>query len=144
MSKGNNTRSGLLWEVERLLYECKEINALPDVCILENVTQVHGKKFIDDFNSWCKSLEDLGYSNFWTDLNAKDFGVPQSRNRTFMVSILSKDAKFEFPKPINLRYTMEDCLENKVDEKYYINNEKSQKLIKEIIAKEELKKKKGN
>lgn len=141
MSKDDNTRSGLLWEVERLLYECKEINALPDVCILENVTQVHGKKFIDDFNSWCKSLEDLGYTNFWADLNAKDFGVPQSRNRTFMISILSQNVTFEFPKPINLKYTMEDCLENKVDEKYYINNEKSQKLIQEIIAKENLKKK---
>ena len=86
MTKGSGTRSGLLWEVERLL---DELNGnLPQVLLLENVPQVHGKKNLDDFNKWIKKLEQLGYSNYWKDLNAKDYGIPQNRNRCFMISIL--------------------------------------------------------
>ena len=125
MSKGEGTRSGLLWEVERLLKECDE---LPQVLLMENVPQVHGKKFMEDFISWCRVLENLGYTNYWQDLNAKDYGVAQNRNRCFMVSFLG-GYKFEFPKPQPLEVTMADYLEDDVDEKYYINNEKAQKLI---------------
>lgn len=118
----------MLWEVERLLYECNE---LPQVLVMENVPQVHGK-FIDDFNKWINSLEKLGYKNFWQDLNAKDYGVAQNRNRTFMVSFLD-DVEFKFPEPFMLDKTMKDYLEDEVDEKYYINNDKAQALIEKLI-----------
>lgn len=118
MEKGSNTRSGLLWEVERLLDECTE---LPQVLLMENVTQVHGKKNIDSFRQWCDKLESLGYKNYWKDLNAKDFGVPQNRNRCFMVSVLG-DYKYEFPEGIPLEIRLKDVLEDTVDEKYYLKN----------------------
>ena len=129
MTKGSGTRSGLLWEVERLLNECDE---LPQVLVMENVPQVHGKKFIKDFESWLDSLSELGYKNYWQDLNSKDYGVAQNRNRTFLVSFLD-DVSFKFPEPFPLTKTMADYLEDEVDEKYYINNEKAQKLIEQLI-----------
>lgn len=129
MSKGSNTRSGLLWEVERLL---NEVENLPQVLLMENVPQVHGKKNMEDFQRWIDFLESKGYSNYWQDLNAKNYGIAQNRNRTFMVSILG-NYKFEFPKPIELTKRMKDYLEDEVDEKYYINNEKAQKLIDTLI-----------
>ena len=130
MSKDSGTRSGLLWEVERLLFECKE---LPEVLLMENVPQVHGTKFKADFDKWCNSLESLGYTNFWQDLNAKNYGVAQNRNRTFMVSILKQNTTYEFPKPFLLDKTMKDYLEDKVEEKYYVNSEKAKQLIDKLI-----------
>ena len=129
MTKGSGTRSGLLWEVERLL---NEVENLPQVLLMENVPQVHGKKNMEDFQRWIDFLERKGYSNYWQDLNAKNFGVAQNRNRCFMVSILG-DYTYDFPKPIPLEKTMKDYLEDEVDEKYYINNEKAQKLIQKLI-----------
>jgi DNA (cytosine-5)-methyltransferase 1 len=130
--KGNSTRSGLLWEVERILKECTE---LPDVLLMENVPQVHADANKADFDNWCNFLKSKGYINHWQDLNAKDYGIPQNRERCFMVSILSKDfIDFEFPKPVKLEKVMRDFLEESVDEKYYIKNEKAQKLIKDLIA----------
>lgn len=104
---------------------------------MENVPQVHGKKFIDDFNKWLESLESLGYKNYWQDLNAKDYGVAQNRNRTFLVSFLG-DINYKFPEPFPLTKTMADYLEDEVDEKYYINNEKAQALIEKLIVSGEL------
>lgn len=129
MKKGSGTRSGLLWEVERLLDECVELNGnLPQILVMENVPQVHGAKNIDDFNMWIDKLTSLGYRSFWKDLNAKDFGVPQNRNRTFMVSLLSKTHDYNFPKPIELKYRLKDVLEPHVDEKYYLKDEVVKKL----------------
>lgn len=133
MSKGSGTRSGLLWEVERILQELVDDGIdLPQVLLMENVPQVHGKKNLADFESWCKFLESIGYTNFWIDMNAKNYGVAQNRNRTFMVSVLG-DVKYEFPKAIPLTRVMKDYLEDEVEEKYYINNEKAQKLIATLI-----------
>lgn len=129
MTKGSGTRSGLLWEVERILNECSE---LPQVLLMENVPQVHGKKNMLDFQKWIDFLESKGYSNYWQDLNAKDYGVAQNRNRCFMVSILG-EWSYKFPEPIPLEKTMKDYLEDDVDEKYYINTEKAQKLIRQLI-----------
>lgn len=129
MSKGSNTRSGLLWEVERLL---NETEYLPQLLLMENVPQVHSKKNLSDFEDWINFLESKGYSNFYQDLNAKDYGVAQNRNRCFMVSILG-DFTFSFPKPKKLDKTMKDYLEDTVDEKYYINNDKADKLIQNLI-----------
>lgn len=88
MAKNSGTRSGLLWEVERILKELYDRKMeMPQILFMENVPQVHGKKNIDDFNMWLKVLTDLGYKNYWKDLNAKDYGVAQNRNRTYMFSI---------------------------------------------------------
>ena len=118
MEKGSGTRSGLLWEVERLLNECEE---LPQVLLMENVPQVHSVKNKEHFDKWIAFLESKGYSNHWQDLNAKDYGIPQSRNRCYMVSILG-DYSFEFPKPIPLELRLGDMLEQEVDEKYYLSD----------------------
>ena len=118
MEKGSGTRSGLLWEVERLLNECDE---LPQVLLMENVPQVHSVKNKEHFDKWIEFLESKGYSNHWTDLNAKDYGIPQSRNRCYMVSILG-DYSFEFPDPIPLELRLGDMLEQEVDEKYYLSD----------------------
>jgi DNA (cytosine-5)-methyltransferase 1 len=125
MTKGSGTRSGLLWEVERLL---NEVENLPQVLLMENVPQVHGAKNMNDFQSWIDFLESKGYTNFWQDLNAKNYGVAQNRNRTFMVSILGR-AKFKFPEPIELKYIMKDYLEDSVEEKYYVTSPKALELI---------------
>lgn len=118
MKKGSKTRSGLLWEVERLL---KESENLPQVLIMENVTQVHNKKNFADFQKWIECLEDLGYSNYYADLNAKNYGVPQNRNRCFMVSLLG-NYSYTFPLPITLTKRLKDILEADVDEKYYLSS----------------------
>lgn len=134
MTKGSGTRSGLLWEVERLLNECEE---LPQVLVMENVPMIHGKKFIKDFENWLEALTELGYKNYWQDLNSKNYGVAQNRNRTFLVSFL-KDVSFKFPEPFPLTKTMDDYLEDEVDENYYIDNEKAQELIRKLIVSGEL------
>lgn len=118
MSKDDNTRSGLLWEVERLLNECKE---LPQYLLMENVPDVIGSKNIKDFAKWIEFLDRLGYKSYYQLLNAKDYGIPQNRNRCFMVSILDKSRIYEFPKPIPLKLKLKDMLEDNVDEKYYLS-----------------------
>lgn len=123
------TRSGLLWEVERLLRECKE---LPQILLMENVPAVVGEKNIDDFAVWCSCLEELGYTNAWEILNSKDYGVPQNRDRCFMVSFLG-DYQYEFPPPIPLTRTMDDLLEPDVDEKFYLKGETADKLCSQLI-----------
>lgn len=116
MEKGSGTRSGLLWEVERLLDECSE---LPQVLLMENVTQVHNKKNRATFDRWLAFLESKGYSNYWDDLNSKDYGIPQSRNRCFMVSVLGA-YDYTFPAPITLENTLKDILDEHVDSCYYL------------------------
>ena len=130
MAKGSGTRSGLLWEVERLL---NEVENLPQVLLMENVPQVHGEANMPHFIDWIDFLKSKGYSSYWQDLNAKNYGVAQNRDRCFMVSILG-DWNYKFPQPIPLTKTMKDYLEDEVDERYYINNEKAKKLIDKLLA----------
>lgn len=132
MSKGSGTRSGLLWEVERILTEIRDGSGeLPQILFMENVPQVHGKKNIDDFKKWLGFLESLGYTNYWQDLNAKYY-VAQNRNRCFMFSFLG-NYLYNFPQAIPLEKEVKEYLEKNVDERYYINNEKAYKLIKYFI-----------
>ena len=105
MSRNSGTRSGLLWEVERLL---KETEKLPQVLLMENVPQVCGGQNIRDFEEWLKFLENLGYANFYKVLNAKDFGVPQNRERCYMISILG-NYWYDFPKLRNSA-SVSNCL----------------------------------
>ena len=113
-----STRSGMLWEVERILTECEE---KPQILLMENVPQVHGEGNKEDFNKWQFRLEELGYKNYWQDLIATDYEIPQTRNRCFMVSILG-DYNYTFPKPIPLKLKLKDMLEDNVDEKYYLSD----------------------
>jgi DNA (cytosine-5)-methyltransferase 1 len=112
------TRSGLLWEVERILSECKE---LPQILLMENVPDVIGSRFIGDFQRWESRLRELGYSNHTEILNSKDFGIPQNRERAFMVSILGSSL-YRFPQKQPLKLRLKDMLEPKVDEKYYLSD----------------------
>lgn len=130
------TRSGLLWEVERILSELEE---KPQVLLMENVPQVHSQDNIEDFNKWQFRLEELGYKNYCQDLIATDYGIPQTRNRTFMVSILG-DYNYTFPKPILLNLKLKDMLEDNVPEKYYL----SEKMINFFYKNEQEQKEKGN
>lgn len=115
MEKGSGTRSGLLWEVERLL---KELNGnLPQVLVMENVPQV---LTANGWFEWCNFLEELGYKNYCEVLNAKDYFIPQKRERCFMISILG-DYVYKFPNKMKLEYRVKNFLEEKVDEKYYLS-----------------------
>ena len=134
LKRGSQTRSGLLWQVERLLNECQE---LPQILLMENVPEVAKT---EGFEDWLQFLRSKGYVNHYDFLNAKNYGIPQNRNRCFCISILSADyVDYEFPKPVKLEKKLLDILEDKVDEKYYINNEKAQKLIKDIVSREDIK-----
>ena len=113
-------RSGLLLEVERLLLKAKENRTLPKYLLLENVKNLVGKKFIKDFERWLSFLNSLGYYSNWEVLNAKDYGIPQNRERIFVVSSL-ENMHYKFPKPVELKSKMKDLLEEKVDDKYYLS-----------------------
>ena len=132
MAKGSNTSSSMLWEVERLLNECTD---LPQILLMENVTQVHGKKNKEHFDEWLAYLESKGYKNYWKDLNAKNFGIPQNRNRTYMISVLG-EYSYEFPEEFPLELRLKDMLESSVDEKFYISNEKINKIANSTFAQE--------
>jgi len=126
------TRSGLFFEALRIIKAKK-----PKVAIAENVKNLTGSTFKEQFNVVLNSLEQAGYNNYWQVLNAADYGVPQSRERVFIVSI-RKDcdtSRFKFPKPFPLEKTLNDMLEADVDEKYYVNQEKVQHLIPQLKEK---------
>ncbi len=134
MAKGNNTRSGLLWEVERLLNETTE---LPQVLVMENVPQVHGNKNRADFEKWMEYLDAKGYKTYWQDLNAADYGIPQSRKRCIAISILG-DYHYTFPSPQPLESVMADYLESKVDDRYYFASDKAKDLVDQLVADKKL------
>lgn len=116
-----NTRSGLVYEVLRILQECKVSGNLPKVLIMENVVDLVQSKFIREFQEIQVELEQLGYTNYTQTLNAKDYGVAQNRDRVFMVSILG-NYYYEFPQKIKLEKRLKDYLESEVDEKYYLSD----------------------
>ena len=124
MGRDSGTRSGLLWEVERLL---KETPNLPQVLLMENVPEVIGAKNIKHFAEWQAFLEKLGYKNKWECLNAKDFGIAQNRNRCFMVSVLG-DYFYEMPNGFKLEHRLKDFLDKDIDESYYLKEETVKQL----------------
>lgn len=138
MEKGSGTRSGMLWEVERILEELKQENReLPQILVMENVPEVIGTNNIKHFAKWLEKLEEFGYKNKWQVLNAKDFSVPQNRERCFMVSMLG-DYWYEFPEPKKLELRLKELLEENVDEKYYLSD-KMVTFFKQNSMKNELK-----
>ena len=127
-----STRSGMLWEVERILTECEN---KPQILLMENVPQIHSEDNLPDFNKWKDRLEELGYKNYFQDLIATDFGIPQTRNRTFMISLLG-DYNYTFPKPIPLKLKLKDMLEDNVDEKYYLSDKRLNILTRNVEIKD--------
>lgn len=123
------TRSGLLYDALRVIKYKK-----PKYAIAENVKNLVGKKFKDNFNSLLEELDSYGYNNYWQVLNAKDYGIPQNRERVFIVSIRKDvdNGKFEFPKPYDSGLRLKDLLEDEVEEKYYIDNERTENLLKNL------------
>ena len=115
---GKGTRSGLLYECEKIIEHCR-----PKYLLLENVKNLVGKKFKPEFDKWLEYLEGLGYTNYWQMLNAKHYGVPQNRERVFVISILGEHKPYESPKPISLDKCIADVLEDEVDEKYYVSKD---------------------
>lgn len=114
------TRSGLLFEVERLLRVASEKGTLPKYLLLENVKNLVSKKFKADFDKWLDFLAELGYTNYWKVLNAKDYGIPQNRERVFCVSIRGEHEPFVFPKPKELTIRLRDMIDEAVDERFYL------------------------
>lgn len=136
---GEGTRSGLLYEVERLLDVAKENNELPKYLMLENVKNLVGKKFKGDFDRWIGKLNQLGYNTYWKVLNAKHYGVPQNRERVFAISIRKDvDNGYQFPEPFESDIRLKDVLEKEVDEKFYISNEKAKRLVSHVAEREPL------
>lgn len=127
---GTQTRSGLFFEALRIIEKTQ-----PRVAIAENVKNLTSKKFSEQFKIVLDSLEQAGYNNYWQVLNAKDYGIPQNRERVFIVSI-RKDIDtglFQFPQGFPLELRLKDMLEDEVDEKYYINTERASFLIQQLI-----------
>lgn len=126
--EGSGTRSSLLWECRKTILAKK-----PKYLLFENVKALVSEKFLYLFEKWCKELESYGYANYYQVLNSKDYGVPQSRERIFMVSILKTDDEpdpyYEFPKPVPLTKCVEDILEDNVPEKYYMKQEVTDRYI---------------
>ena len=122
---GTQTRSGLFFEALRIIEATK-----PKIAIAENVKNLTGKKFKEQFELVLKSLEEAGYSNYWKVLNAKDYGIPQNRERVFIISIRKDiDKGYEFPKPFPLQLRLKDMLDDEVDEKFYLSLEQMGKIV---------------
>lgn len=134
-----STRSGLLYEVERLLVTAKQNGSLPKYLLMENVDALVSKKYIDSFNNWLERLENLGYHSYYQVINAKNAGVPQNRKRIFVFSILKEidTGKFTFPVPFDNGIRLKDVLENTVEEKYYLSDEKVASFLGNLIKTED-------
>lgn len=133
-----STRSGLLGQVQRLLATAYQEHTLPKYLLLENVKNLVGKKFKAQFEAWIKWLDLIGYNTYWKVENAKCKGVPQSRERVFAVSI-RKDIDtngFTFPEDIPLTTRLKDVLEQNVDEKYYLPDERLEKILNATFMKQ--------
>lgn len=128
MSKDSGTRSGLLWQVERIL---SQLDELPQVLVMENVPQINSPKNKSDFRLWQQRLEELGYTNNIKVLNAKNYCIPQHRARCFMVSVLGNQ-HFNYAKEMKLTNNLSTLLEHNVDTSYIISNDKIKTLIKPL------------
>ena len=134
--KGSGTPSSLMWYTVDIVEHCK-----PKVVIWENVKNVLSKKHKHNFDGYLEDMDKLGYSNYYQVLNAKDYGIPQNRERIFVVSIRKDiDKGYVFPEPQELTLRLKDMLEDEVDEKYYINTCKMQQLIENLDGKLDLSK----
>lgn len=113
----SNTRSSLLWEVEKIIKVKR-----PTYLLFENVKAIISKKYIEDFNKWLDILNNLGYTTYYTVLNAKDYNVPQNRERLFAISILNNKHPFSFPETVQPTVHLNDLLLKEVDNKYIVSD----------------------
>lgn len=116
--EGSGTRSSLMYETLRIVEKLK-----PKCVIWENVKNLLSKKHRPNFDAYQEKMKELGYTNYYQVLNAKDYGIPQNRERVFTVSILNGRCDYEFPQPILLEKRLGDMLESKVDEKYVLSEQ---------------------
>jgi DNA (cytosine-5)-methyltransferase 1 len=136
MVKGE-TRSGLVYEVIRILQNMKELNVLPPFLLMENVDALVNKKNLPQFELLNEEFYDLGYDCKWDVINGKNCGVPQNRKRVFAIYWLRDKynlSTFEFPKPYDTGIRLKDVLLKDVDDKYYITNERAQALIRDLVV----------
>lgn len=135
LNPDSNTRSSLIWQNIRLLAKYKEKNILPKYIFLENVKNLVGAKFLKDFESFNELVESFGYNTYYQVINAKDTGIPQNRERVFAVYI-RKDidtGNLTFPIPFDNGLRLKDVLDDEVDESYFINTDKAEKLVQQSI-----------
>ena len=126
--EGSETRSSLMWETVRIIEK-----VAPKYVIWENVKNVLSKKHKHNFDKYVERLDELGYNSYYKVLNTKDYGLPQNRERVFCISIKKElDVGFEFPEKQELKLRLKDMLEDEVDEKFYIDNEKTKKLLEQL------------
>lgn len=130
----SGTRSSLLWENIRLLKRAKDDGTLPRYLMFENVKNLVSKKFIDDFNNLLEVLDELGFNSYWKVLNSKDCGVPQNRERVFVISIRKDidNGTYDFPKPFDTGIRLKDILDKEVNEKYYLSKDIQNKFVMNI------------
>lgn len=115
--KKSGTRSSLMYETIRIVEKLK-----PKYVIWENVKNLLSKKHRHNFDAYLETMEQLGYTNYYQVLNAKDYGIPQNRERIFTISILGNE-NYEFPPKQELKLRLKDMLEEEVEGKYYLNDE---------------------
>jgi len=134
--EGSGTRSSLMYETIRIVDKLK-----PKYVMWENVKNVISKKHIHNFNNYIERMNELGYTSYYQVLNAKDYGIPQNRERVFTISIRNDlNQTFEFPQKQELKLKLKDMLEDNVDEKYYL----SDKMANFFIYNEQKQIEKGN
>ena len=123
---GNKTRSGMYYEGIRILRYKK-----PALSIIENVKNLTGKKFKKEFDMVLSDLDEAGYNSYYKVLNAKNYGIPQNRERVFIISIRKDldNGQFKFPEPFDNGIRLKDILEDEVDEKFYLSDDKVQKFL---------------
>lgn len=130
LAEGSGTASSLLWYCRDII-EAKK----PKYLLMENVKNLVGKKFMPYFLEWCKVLEDFGYTNYYKVLNAKHYGVPQNRERVFMVSILGEHEPYEFPNSDEVTSSLWDILVDDYDDKYLLSKDIKTKFVKNVQEK---------
>lgn len=128
MTEGSGTPSSLIWYIRNAIRITK-----PKVCVLENVPALLENKFAGQFEKWTDTVEKLGYRNTWSTLCAANYGIPQNRNRVFLVSLREDlDKRVYFPAPIGCEVSAEQLLEGDVDEKYYFSQEETMRYLLDV------------
>ena len=131
----SGTRSSLLWENIRLLKDAYDRNELPKYIMFENVKNLVSKQFYSDFCCLLDILNDLKFNSYWTIMNAKEAGIPQNRERVFVISIRKDldNGMYKFPIPFDNGIRLKDVLLDDVDKKYFLNSTRSRELINQLI-----------
>lgn len=133
-NKGTGTRSSLMWETIRIVREVR-----PKFVMWENVKNVLSKLHRHNFDGYLNQMEELGYKNYYKILNSKDYGIPQNRERVFVISIRNDiDKVYEFPKSKPLTKNLKDFISSEVPEKYYLKEEVAQKIVEDFLKEKEI------